>query len=86
MKMFKKYVKKIKGDTIDVVYKKKLEMGRRYAEHGLSLQMFSKQIRHSLVYDTHIDIDIVNCHLVLISQYCKKNHKYYHLYKQNIIQ
>ena len=70
--MFKKYVKKIKGDTIDVVYKKKLEMGRRYAEHGLSLQMFSKKIRQSLVYGTHLDIDIVNCHVVLISQYCKK--------------
>ena len=64
--------KNVEGDTIDVVYKKILVMGRRYAEHGLSLQMCGKKIRQSLVYDTHLDIDIVNCHLVLISQYCKK--------------
>jgi len=66
--------KKLKVIKLTWFIKKKLEMGRRYAEHGLSLQMFSKKIRQSLVYDTHLDIDIVNCHLVLISQYCKKNH------------
>ena len=47
VRMLKKYVKKINGETIDVVYKKKLEMGRRYAEYGLSLQMFSKKNRQS---------------------------------------
>ena len=68
VKMLKQYAKKIKGDTIDVVLKQNLEMGRRYAEHGLSKQMFSKKIRPSLVYGTHSDIDIVNFHLVLICQ------------------
>ena len=56
-----------------VTYEQKLEnIGRFFALHGLSLQSFSKKIRHTLVHKSHIDIDIVNCHPVLLLQYCKK--------------
>lgn len=48
-------------------------IGRKYAKKSLSLQNFKRQIRETLVHDTHTDIDIQNCHFVLISQYCKKN-------------
>ena len=74
-KTLQKYLKLIdKDNRVSVSYAKNYDKGRRYALGGLSLQMFSKKTRHTLFHDTHIDIDIVNCHLVLISQYCKKNH------------
>ena len=38
--------------------KKGCGIGRRYAEKSLSLQNFSRNIRQSLVYYTHLDIDI----------------------------
>jgi hypothetical protein len=76
-KQLKKYLKMFgNSNQVSITYNKNLNMGRRYAMNGLSLQMFSKKIRQSLTYDTHIDIDIVNCHLVLMSQYCKKNNIY----------
>jgi hypothetical protein len=50
-----------------------LGIGRKYAKGSLSLQNFKKEIRETLVYDTHTDVDIVNCHVVLLSQYCDKN-------------
>ena len=53
--------------------KKGSGVGRRYADKSLSLQNFNRNIRQSLVYDTHLDIDIKNCGLVILSQYCEKN-------------
>ena len=47
--------------------KKGCGIGQKYAEKSLSLQNFSKKIRHSLVYDTHLDIDIKNCGLNIFS-------------------
>jgi hypothetical protein len=76
-KQLRKYLKLMNQDNqVVVLYHKNLNIGRRYASKGLSLQMFSKSVRQSLTYDTHIDIDIVNCHLVLMSQYCSKNNIY----------
>ena len=57
-----------------VKYEQKLDnLGRYFADRGLSLQTFSKKIRHTLVSGTHIDIDITNCHFVLLLQYCGRN-------------
>lgn len=54
-----------------VKYEQKLDdLGRFFADRGLSLQTFSKKIRHTLVADTHLDIDITNCHPVILLQYC----------------
>jgi len=72
LKAYKKKANKNDGSIV-VTYNKRLDMGRRYAEKSLSLQNFSKKIRHTLVHDTHIDIDIANCHPVVLSQYCRKN-------------
>ena len=73
-RMLKRYTSlKDESDKFTVSYEQKLEnIGRFFALHGLSLQSFSKKIRHTLVHKSHIDIDIVNCHPVLLLQYCKK--------------
>jgi len=66
----KKYIPRV--GAVKVEYQLKgLQMGRRYAKQSLSLQSLKKAIRETLVYDTHTDVDIKNCHLVLMAQYCK---------------
>lgn len=47
--------------------------GRRFAVKAQSLQSFSKYIRHTITHDIYNDIDIVNCHPVILKQYCDKN-------------
>ena len=76
IKLLKSYLKNYnKGSKkFRVSYSKKgCGIGRRYAEKSLSLQNFSRNIRKSLVYDSHLDIDIKNCGLTILSQYCEKN-------------
>jgi len=81
LKKYRKGLRQVKhGDNCiaHVKYEKKLivdgvSVGRRYAEKSLSLQNFEREIRWALCYDDKIDIDIVNAHPVLISQYCLKN-------------
>ena len=75
-KQLKSYLRKYdykKGGFLVEYENKGIGRGRKYAKGSLSLQNFKKTIRETLVYDTHTDIDIVNCHIVLLSQYCKKN-------------
>tara|TARA_R110002074_G_scaffold201339_1_gene369232 strand:- start:144 stop:2489 length:2346 start_codon:yes stop_codon:yes gene_type:complete len=76
VKQLKKYLKSYNKSkqAFNVHYNpSSIDLGRKYADQGLSLQSFKKNIRQTLVYDTHIDIDIENCHVVILSQYCKKN-------------
>ncbi len=75
-KQLKNYLKKY--DRLQKAFRVDYEtqglgIGRKYAKGSLSLQNFKKEIRETLVYDTHTDVDIVNCHVVLLSQYCDKN-------------
>ena len=75
-KQLKSYLRKYdykKGGFLVEYENKGIGRGIKYAKGSLSLQNFKKTIRETLVYDTHTDIDIVNCHIVLLSQYCKKN-------------
>lgn len=72
LKAYKKKMNKSDGSIV-VSYTKRMDMGRRYADKSLSLQNFAKKIRHTLVHDTHTDVDISNCHPVVLSQYCRKN-------------
>ena len=46
--------------------------GRRYVKGGRGLQMFSRSIRHTLAHRFYDDIDIKNCHPVILLQYCEK--------------
>jgi len=67
----KKYMARVGAVKVDYQLKG-LQMGRRYAKQSLSLQSLKKAIRETLVHDTHTDVDIKNCHLVLLSQYCRE--------------
>jgi hypothetical protein len=70
-----KYKQKISNRYVPVNYffSKGSNFGRLYAEGSLSLQNFRKGIRHALAEHTYDDIDMVNAHPVLLSQYCVKN-------------
>ena len=72
--LLQKYLKKCKNGKVEVEYKKSLGSkgkGRWYAKGGLSLQSFKKGIRHYLANELYLDIDIVNCHPVLLLKLCK---------------
>lgn len=74
--MLKLYNKKRNGEYIPVKYyhsKSLTDMGRLYAEKGLGLQSFKREIRHALAKDFYYDIDMVNAQPYLIFQYCKKH-------------
>jgi phage/plasmid-associated DNA primase len=73
-KYFMKYNKDLDVIKVDYYFSKKLEeSGRLYAGKSLSLQNFRKDIRQALASRYYYDIDFVNSHPTLISQYCKKN-------------
>jgi len=56
---------------VKVIYKQKDGEGRMFAEGGLSLQMFPREIRATISKDLYYDIDIVNAHPVLLQHICK---------------
>tara|TARA_R110000803_G_scaffold5966_2_gene19595 strand:- start:1310 stop:3673 length:2364 start_codon:yes stop_codon:yes gene_type:complete len=72
LKAMKKIQNK-KDGTIVASYNKRMDMGRRYPDKSISIGSISKRCRHTLVGSTHTDIDIANCHPVILSQYCEKN-------------
>jgi hypothetical protein len=47
--------------------------GRVNPVKSLSLCSFRREIRHTLAKDYYVDIDIVNCHPVILYQLCLKN-------------
>ena len=70
----KKYLSNMndKGQ-VKILYEQKHEnLGRYFAVGMGSFQSFSKKIRHTLIHASHIDIDIVNCHPVILLQYCNR--------------
>jgi len=75
--LFKKYVSKskkgsVKGTKqINVSYKQNNNIGRYFACGSLSLQTLPREIRHTISNDYYYDIDISNCHPVLLCQYAK---------------
>lgn len=71
-----KYKRKISNRYVPVNYHFSKEcdsFGWSYTENSLSLQNFRKGIRHALAKHTYDDIDMVNAHPVLLSQYYVKN-------------
>ena len=69
-----KLKKKIKANKLEVKYNKlKYGFGRVYPFGGLSLCSLRREIRQTLSIDQYIDIDIVNCHPVLLLQICVAN-------------
>jgi len=64
-------------NIIKVNYKQKNKnIGRFFAKGSLSLQSLPRQIRHTIAKEFYYDIDVVNCHPVILYQYCNKNKIY----------
>ena len=57
--------------TIQTKYKNK--NGERYFVEGFGAQNMIREFRHTLFKNTYYDIDVKNCHPVILLQYCKKN-------------
>ena len=61
-------------NIIKVNYNQKNKnIGRFFAKGSLSLQSLPRQIRHTIAKEFYYDIDIVNCHPIILYQYCNKN-------------
>lgn len=61
------------NDTLNVHYSKVNGQGRRCAFKGVSMQMLSKAVRHTIADNKYMDIDIENAHPVILQHICKNN-------------
>lgn len=69
-----KLKKKIKKNKLEVKYNKvKYGFGRVYPFGGMSLCSLRREIRQTLSYDKYVDIDMENCHPVILLQICENN-------------
>jgi len=72
LKQLMEYKKMINNDGyIYIDMHKKNLYGRSHAR--LSLLQIRREIRQSITKDLYIDVDIENCHVVILQQVCKKN-------------
>jgi hypothetical protein len=90
LKLFKKYVAKSKpnksNNSIKVSYKQNKDVGRFFAVGSLSLESLPREIRQTISEEFYYDVDIINCHPVLLQQYAranKLNYKYIKIYNNN---
>ena len=69
-----KYLKLVKDGKATVNYKQSnIKYGRVFPKNSLGLFSIRREIRHTLARDHYIDIDIENCHPVLLYQICEHN-------------
>lgn len=72
-KVCKDYLVRLnKSGELNTFYRQKNKQGRFFAVKGLSLQSLPREVRHTIAMDYYWDIDFVNCHPALLSQYCNK--------------
>lgn len=73
MKVFmKRYLQKLtKAGHANVEYNQIQGHGRYL--NPVCLQGMDRVLRHTIARDHYIDVDIVNCHFVLLEQYCEAN-------------
>ena len=65
---------KTKNGLAQIKYKRQSrKYGRVNPENGIGLSMLSKRIRHTLCKDVYEDIDIINCHPIILYQVCQYN-------------
>lgn len=65
------FVSKLNNEVVNYGVSK-AGIGRLFS-HSSSLQGMCKAIRHTASSDNYLDIDIVNCHPVILLEYAKKN-------------
>ena len=70
-KMAQKYLDNSRGGQIDVQYKQTESKGRYHAVRGMSMQGMAVEIRHTIASGLYKDIDIKNCHPVLLQWLCE---------------
>ena len=58
---------------ISYVQTKDINCGRVFPKNGLGLFNLRKEIRHTIANEFYVDIDIENCHPVILEQVCKHN-------------
>ncbi len=77
IKMIKNYLGEIiksKNGYVERKYiSKRNGKGRMYLDKCYGYQSMMREYRHTLCKDEYYDIDIKNCHPVLLVQYCEKN-------------
>lgn len=86
-----KYAKMIRYNKKTVKYqhsKNGVNVGRVFANNGLSLQSLRRKIRHYLAHDIYDELDIENCYFTILNQLCEKNltkneYKYISLYTKH---
>jgi hypothetical protein len=70
------YKKKVKDCSVPVTYnysKYLVNKGRLFVNNGVGLQSIKRKYRMMLTDGIYYDLDFVNCHPVILRQYCKKN-------------
>jgi hypothetical protein len=73
MVVFEKYVANSKNGEKEVEYFRNNSAGRQMPEGSQGLANITRQIRHTIAGDLYHDVDIVNCHPVILNQLCKKH-------------
>jgi len=71
----KKYRELIADGKVGIKYRKTkgIEYGRVLPKQALGLFNIRRELRHTLAHKNYIDIDIENCHPVLLLQICEAN-------------
>lgn len=69
--MAEKYLKNSQDGVIKTKYKQNNSIGRFHAIGGMSQQGMSVEIRHSIAKNYYVDVDIKNCHPVVLAHLCK---------------
>jgi len=70
---YKKYLDRSRNGAILVNYYQKYQRGRNLAKFSLSLQNIERNVRDTISSKYYQDIDMINCHPVILSYLCKKN-------------
>jgi len=66
------YQSKKKSNITEYRYSRGIKWGRMFSTKA-SLQSSSKVIRHTIAKDIYVDVDIVNCHMIILKKYCQDN-------------
>jgi len=72
VEIMEKVLNKSRQGRLKVLYRQRHKHGRYFADRGLSLQSFSRQLRHT-VQKNYVDIDIHNCGPNILMFICKLN-------------
>lgn len=72
-KQLEAYEQLITDATAKINYVRNINIGRVNPHRSLGLHTIRREIRHTLARKYYFDVDIVNCHPVLLSQICIHN-------------